>query len=349
MRTASPVIMRGRPADCAGEAGAAARTILRKHVIGRRCRAGDPAETCHCEERSDEAISVESRIVCAARVAAMPPIDLSQLAARESEQVEWKENVADIDDVVAALCAFANDLANLGGGYVVCGAREARDEHGFPAMVRTGLTAARLKEVEGRVLARCRERVAPSLTPLADELPAETEDRRVLVFTQPATSTAHTFRRDNEGARHYVRVGRSTIEARNSVLLNLLVRKGSVEPWDRRVCPTATERDLDLLVLRDTLNQMRVTIPEGQLEQFLSEETSLSPFIPSLCVRESLTNTLRPRNFAILLFGRTVQRFIPGAFSLFSVYPGLDRSDRHANGMRLPGQSSSKLVSYDSC
>jgi len=135
----------------------------------------------------------------------MPPIDLSQLAARESEQVAWQENVADIDDVVAALCAFANDLANLGGGYVVCGARAARDEHGFPAMARTGLTAARLKEIEARVLARCRERVAPSLTPLADELPAETEDRRVLVFTQPATSTAHTFRRDNEGARQALR------------------------------------------------------------------------------------------------------------------------------------------------
>ncbi|HUB11867.1 MAG TPA: ATP-binding protein [Acetobacteraceae bacterium] len=267
----------------------------------------------------------------------MPPIDLNQLAARESEQVEWKENVADIDDVVAALCAFANDLPNLGGGYVVCGAQEVRDEHGFPAMARTGLTAARLKEVEGRVLARCRERVAPPLTPLVDELAADTNDRRVLVFTQPATPSAHTFRRDHDGAKHFVRVGRSTIEARNSTLLNLLVRKGAVEPWDRRVCPAATERDLDLLALRDTLNQMRVTIPEGQLEQFLSDDVSLSPFIPSLCVRESLTNTLRPRNFAILLFGRNAQHFIPGWFSLFSVYPGLDRSDRHAERHDIAG------------
>ncbi|HUB15308.1 MAG TPA: ATP-binding protein, partial [Acetobacteraceae bacterium] len=185
----------------------------------------------------------------------MPPIDLNQLAARESEQVEWKENVADIDDVVAALCAFANDLPNLGGGYVVCGAREVRDEHGFPAMARTGLTAARLKEVEGRVLERCRERVAPPLTPLVDELPADTTDRRVLIFTQPATLSAHTFRRDHDGAKHFVQVGRSTLEARNSTLLNLPVRKGAVEPWDCRVCPAATERDLDLLALRDTLNQ----------------------------------------------------------------------------------------------
>ena len=45
-----------------------------------------------------------------------PTIDLDQLAARESEQIEWKENVADVSDVARTLSAFANDLANLGGG-----------------------------------------------------------------------------------------------------------------------------------------------------------------------------------------------------------------------------------------
>jgi ATP-dependent DNA helicase RecG len=99
-------------------------------------------------------------------------VDLQQLALRESEQTEWKENVANlpnIDDVVATLSAFANDLANLGGGYVVCGAREARDEHGFPLLVTAGLTASRLREVEGTVLARCRERVSPPIVPRVEE------------------------------------------------------------------------------------------------------------------------------------------------------------------------------------
>lgn len=267
----------------------------------------------------------------------MPDIDLNELALRESEQIEWKETVADIDDVVVTLCAFANDLANLGGGYVVCGAREARDEHGFPRLIRSGLSASRLQEVEGRVLARCRDRVSPPLTPLVTELPADTPDRRILVFIQPATAAAHTARRDKEGARHFVRVGRSTIEARNGVLRDLLVRKGALQPWDRRPCAGATEKDLDLLALRDALNQMGVGAPDSRIEQFLSEDASLSPFVPSLCVREPLTNVLRPRNFAVLLFGRDVQRFIPGAFSLFSIYPGTDRADRHAERHELAG------------
>jgi ATP-dependent DNA helicase RecG len=72
----------------------------------------------------------------------MPEIDLDQLAQRESEQTEWKENVADIDDVVETLCAFANDLANLGGGYVVCGAQESKDEHGFAVLGLSGISCA---------------------------------------------------------------------------------------------------------------------------------------------------------------------------------------------------------------
>jgi len=44
-------------------------------------------------------------------------VDLNELAKRESERVEWKENVADIDEVAKTAVAFANDYANLGGGY----------------------------------------------------------------------------------------------------------------------------------------------------------------------------------------------------------------------------------------
>lgn len=264
-------------------------------------------------------------------------IDLRVLASRESEQTEWKENVADIDDVVATLSAFANDLQNLGGGYVVCGAREEKDEHGFPRLVLTGVTAARLKEIEGKTLTRCRDLVSPPITPLVDELPTDNPDRRILVFIQPATDQAHTFRRGSEGGKHYVRVSRSTIEARNGVLRNLLVRKGALEPWDRRPCNAATESDIDLLALRDALQRMGVFSPERGLEPYLSEETQLSPFVPPLFVREPLTGVLRPRNFAVLLFGRETQRFVPGGFGIFSMYPGTDRSDAHSERHEVAG------------
>ncbi len=260
-------------------------------------------------------------------------IDLQELASRENEQTEWKENVADVDDVVATLSAFANDLQNLGGGYVVCGAREAKDEHGFPKLLRAGLTAERLKEVEGTVLARCRDRVSPPLAPLVEELPTADPQRRILVFLQPATGSAHMFRRGHEGAKHFVRVSRSTIEARNGLLRDLLVRKGALEPWDRRPCTAATEDDLDLFALREILRRLGSESAAAEAPRYLSDSVALTAFVPPLLVREPLTNTLRPRNFAVLLFGIDVQRFIPGAVSFFSKYEGSDRDSSH--GQRL--------------
>lgn len=267
----------------------------------------------------------------------MDSVDLRTLSVRENEQVEWKENVADTDDVVATLAAFANDWSNLGGGYVVCGAREEVDEHGFQRISTGGLTAARLKEVEGKVLAACRERVSPPIVPLTEEVAAESPDRRVLVFVIPATRDAHLFRRREEAGRYFVRMGRETREARNGILRELLVRKSAREEWDRRPCLTATANDLDLLVLRDSLQRMNAFRPDRGTEEYVSDSNVLSPFVPPLCVREPLTGVLRPRNFAMLLFGRNPQLHIPGSFALFSVYPGPDRSEAHAKRHELAG------------
>jgi ATP-dependent DNA helicase RecG len=264
-------------------------------------------------------------------------VDLEELARRESEQTEWKENVADIDDVVASLAAFANDLQNLGGGYVVCGAKEEKDAQGFPRLVRAGLTANRLKEVENVVLSRCRDRVSPPITPLVEELPTDDPARRILVFIQPATGSAHTFRRGHDGAKHFVRISRSTIEARNGTLRDLLVRKGAMEPWDRRPCNSATVNDLDLLGLRDALQRTGVFTPERGVEPYLVEGVQITPFVPPLCIAEPLTGVLRPRNYAILLFGREPQRFVPGAFAIYSAYPGQDRTNPAARRFEIAG------------
>lgn len=214
---------------------------------------------------------------------------------------------------------------------------EEKDNHGFPRLLKTGLTADRLKEIEGRTLSLCRERVSPSITPIVEELESGAADKRILVFIRPATGQAHTFRRGDHGPVHFVRVSRSTIEARNGVLRDSLVRKGALDTWDRRVCPTATVGDLDLLTLRDSLQRTGAFSAERRVEPYLSPDTAISPFVPSLCVREPLTGITRPRNFALLLFGRDVQRFIPGAFSLFSIYPGTDRSDLHAERQEIAG------------
>ena len=265
-------------------------------------------------------------------------IDLEELRRRESERVEWKEGVADVDDVVRTLVAFANDQANIGGGYVVCGAREVRDEHGFPRVEWVGLSAPDLKRVEGQVLARCREKVTPPLTPLVEEFERGPEGRRVLVFVMPRSSQAHSYRTDQDSGKYFIRIGRETREARNGLLLRLLSLKGAVEPWDRRPCPGATVEDLDLVAVRDVLVRLKVYDERRGIDAYVSD-VAWHPFVPSLCVREPLTDVLRPRNFAMLLFGRAdrMQQFIPGAYVVYASFDGVRRASARAERLDVLG------------
>lgn len=273
----------------------------------------------------------------------MPNIDLKEIAQRESEQVEWKEGVADVDDVVRTIVAFANDWSNLGGGYVVCGAQEVKDEGGFQRVNLVGLTAERLKEIEGRVLEKCRSRVDPSLVPLVDEVRTEDAEKRVLIFIAPRSRRAHQFRSDHDSGKYFVRIGRETREARDGILRELLVRKGDALPWDRDVSVEATSQDIDLLTLREVLTRAALWDPGRDIDDYFDEDKPIHALMPSIGVKERLTGVLRPRNFSILMFGRDGTRFVPGASAVVSVYPGVDRGEPYAERQEITGPVSSQV------
>ncbi len=107
--------------------------------------------------------------------------------------------------------------------------------------------------------------------------------------------------------------------------------------------------DIDLVALREAVQSSGMVSAQRDPSDYLTEDFQFSPFVPTLCVREPLTGTLRPRNFALLLFGRDIQRFIPGAVSLFSVYPGSDRSEPSAQRHEVAGNLVPRLASFDSC
>ena len=254
------------------------------------------------------------------------PVDLETLLRRESEQVEWKRAVADVGDVVRTLVAFANDASNLGGGYVVCGVAESKDAAGFPSAEILGLDAHRLAEITGRVLALCRDRVSPPLLPLTEEVPTADPSRRVLVFVMPQTLRAHSYRGTDDSGRYFVRMGNQTVEARNGLLRQLLVLRGDVPPWDVRPCPTATVDDLDVLALQAALQRMGVAADADRVRALISDTHQIHALVQPFCAREPLTGVLRPRNFALLLFGRAPQRHVPGAYVIVSRYGGTNRA-----------------------
>lgn len=265
-------------------------------------------------------------------------LDLSDLRRRESERIEWKKNVADIENVIETIVAFSNDYSNLGGGYVICGAEEITNEAGFQTVQFVGLTAERFKEVEGKVLSDCQLKVEPPVVPLVDEIDVPETDQKILIFIVPSTEHAHNYRPSGKkSSAYYVRIGKSTKEARGAILRELLVRKKALDPWDRRYTPNTTTENIDLIIFRDYLQTMGLWDPAAGVEKYLSNSESLSAFVPPLMKRENVTNALRPLNFTLLLFNENPSRFFPGAYSILSVYPGEDRSTPIADRTEITG------------
>jgi predicted HTH transcriptional regulator len=267
----------------------------------------------------------------------MNSIDLKELSKRESERVEWKENVADIEDIIRTSVAFANDYSNLGGGYIVCGAKESKDEHGFQKLIETGLTSNRLKEIEGKLTADLREKVFPSIVPVTEEIPVS-DEKRILVFIIPASKFAHSYRASGkDSSTYYIRIGRETREAKNGLLRELLIQKKEIEHWDKRINNKAKLEDIDFIFLREYLQEMKIWDSTKTLEDYLSEKERISSFVPPLVEKEGLTNILKPRNFTLLLFSKNPLDYFEGAFTIFSIYKGKDRSEPTAERHEITG------------
>ncbi|MDR2441368.1 MAG: putative DNA binding domain-containing protein [Planctomycetaceae bacterium] len=273
-------------------------------------------------------------------------IDLKELSIRESEKVEWKENGEDKDvaksivkSIVKTIVAFANDIANMGGGYVVCGAGENKDEFGFPKIIYKGLTADKLKEIEGIILSHCRDRVSPSLSPIVQELenPAD-NTTRILVFIVLASPKAHSYR-DGETSNYYVRIGRETREAGNSILTRLLASKQEIIPFDKKANPNVNETDIDVLFFRDCMNEMKLIQSSKSLEDYFSDSEQIAEFIPPLCVKKTLDNKYCLRNFALFMFGKSssISLYFPDLYISLSIYNGTDRSEPTAERYLLTG------------
>ena len=272
----------------------------------------------------------------------MIEIDLKELSTRESERVEWKENGDEIDvvkSIVRTISAFANDIANFGGGYVVCGAKEIKDEYGFPKVKYTGLSPEKVKEIEGKVLQHCRDYISPSVSPIAHEMiNPEEATKRILVFVILASPDAHTYR-DGQSSNYYVRISRETREARNGILTQLLIKKQKIEYFDKRVCAGATESDLDVLLFRDSMQEMGLFDPEKSLEDYFSEREQIAELVAPLFIKTQLDGILRPRNFTLLMFGKktSITTLFPESHTVFSIYRGNDRSEPTAERYIITG------------
>ncbi|MCD8386344.1 MAG: putative DNA binding domain-containing protein [Bacteroidales bacterium] len=238
------------------------------------------------------------------------PININTLL--KGKVVEWERldfkkgwNPA---DVLHTACAFANDVNNWGGGYIVVGIEEVK---GTPVLPPVGLDILAIDEIQQKLL-NLVHMIEP--TPVVIAEPVTFMDKTILVIWVPGGELRPYKAPEDlgkealkKGKRYYIRKGSVTCIARGEDERHLLALASKV-PFDDRICHQASEKDLNLLLIRDYLRKIESGISD--------DEACRMPF-SDLCWSLQLvggpSEYTRPKNFALLFFCDNPEKYIPYA------------------------------------
>ncbi len=228
--------------------------------------------------------------------------DLLYFRGVESTRVElkrsWNEETTGVQ-VLRTICAFANDLFNINGGYIVIGVAE---ENGTAVMPPVGLMKTELEGIQKWIRGQCR-RLNPEYQPLMS--PEEVDGKNLLVIWVPASDTRPHQAPAAKGAGYsfYVRIGAETVDAKGQVLTDLLSMTAKV-PFDDRRAPQFTLYDLRATLVREFLHDVRSGL--------LNEKDDIEVYRRMRLSARTNGHEV-PRNVALLFFSDDPEQAFLGA------------------------------------
>jgi ATP-dependent DNA helicase RecG len=232
--------------------------------------------------------------------------DLIGLVAVEGNRVEFKATWSDFvkASVMRTTCAFANDLLNLNGGYIILGIET--DAEGHPILPPRGLAGLDLDSIQREIRGQCK-RIQPEYQAVL--FPEIYQERAILVlwipggdnrpYQAPETLTS-------SDRAYYVRQGSETVVAKGEILRQLLERTARV-PFDDRRNQNARIEDLSPTLVRRFLADVRSDLVLGATR---IEDRDL---YRSLRIVSQVNQHDVPRNIGLLFFNEDPDRFFSGS------------------------------------
>ena len=233
------------------------------------------------------------------------PIDLDSLIhARSVEdnrrefKAAWNESTR--DSAVRSICAFANDLMNLNGGYVIIGVEE---EGGRPVLPPRGLDDADMDRIQREIRGRCNQ-IDPSYQPLL--FPASYMEKPLLIIWAPAGDTRpYQAPKRGGGRAYYARQGSETVEAKGATLSQLFAQAARV-PFDDRRSLSVDMGAISESLVREFLADVGSDLARG--DSFERERV-----YANMRLAYRMNGYTVPRNFALLFFSENPDEIFPGA------------------------------------
>jgi ATP-dependent DNA helicase RecG len=234
------------------------------------------------------------------------PVNINELITGKTiewERLEFKAGW-NPESIIKTICAFANDINNWGGGYVIVGIAE---DNGQPILPPAGLRQEKLDGIQKELMGLCHQ-LRPQYFPVVE--PVEFQGKWILIIWVPGGEARPYKAPDSLGENrtysYYVRHFSTTRKATEAEERELLQMSAHI-PFDDRVQQHASVTDLKLPLIQSHL---------AIIGSALFEQSKTMPF-DELCRKMNIVNGpdeyLLPKNIGLLLFNDDPKQFFPSA------------------------------------
>jgi len=201
--------------------------------------------------------------------------------------------------VLQTLCAFANDLQNLNGGYILIGVAE---QAGVAQRPVRGLAPEQIDAAQKWIRGHC-NRIEATYMPIFS--PEDVDGKKILVLWAPPSDLRPHQAPDSRNGKpaYWVRIGSETTKAQGPLLDQLMQLTARV-PFDDRRASDARLEDLREGRVREFLRDVHSALVDEPDRRQVYRHARLS------C---QINDHEIPRNIALLFFTDNPEQWFPGA------------------------------------
>ena len=235
------------------------------------------------------------------------PINIEELIhghSLEWDRLEFKKGW-NPEETIHSICAFANDINNWGGGYIIIG---IADNNGRPILPPIGIEPNRLDAIQGDLVKICHQ-ITPNYIPITQ--PYILQNKHILVIWVPAGDirpyTAPSTQGKNARLQPYIRLGSRSIVAVDANLQRLQELTARI-PFDDRINNHASVKDFDLGLIRSFLQEIKSDLFEESLL------ISFNDLCRQLHIAKGPNEDFRPINSGLLFFSNHPETYFNRAW-----------------------------------
>lgn len=233
----------------------------------------------------------------------MIPINIDKLINNriiESDRIELYSSF-NPNAIIQTICSFANDIDNMGGGYIIIG---VEDDNGSPKYPIKGIEQNKIDKILKELVGLC-HLIEPLYNPIVE--PAIYQDKHIIIiwapggYSRPYKAPKDVFV-DKSNKYYYIRKFNSTLIASSDEEKELFYISTNI-PFDDRPNLAASIDDLNLGLLREHLKE----IDSNLYEQ--SEKMCVLEIAENMQLLSGPKENIKPLNVGILMFSENPEKY----------------------------------------